>query len=376
MKWRKQTIGDLVTLQRGHDLTESERKEGIIPVIGAAGQSGYHNVARAKGPGMTIGRSGGSIGKVTYVDQDYWPHNTCLYVTDFKGNHPRFIAYFIGTLNLAQLNSGAAQPSLNRNFVYGVTVACPDAQIQHRIASILSAYDDLIENNRRRVALLEKATRTLYEEWFVRFRFPGHEHVKIVDGVPEGWEQQTLDQLSEYINRGITPVYDDDADSLVINQKCIRNRMLDLSYARQQKKEFKPEKQVCKGDVLINSTGEGTLGRVAQVWFDIPNCTVDTHVTIVRPLPEIERYWFGYSILPLEKLFASMSEGSTNQTELKRQKIGQVSIVTAPMKLRREFDEQVQPIVEQITTLARQNDKLAQARNLLLPKLMSGDIEV
>src|SRR5437870_10156914 len=155
MSWHSRTIGDLVALQRGYDLTDAERKDGTIPVIGSADPNGFHDTARVPGPGVTIGRSGGSIGKVTFVEQDFWPHNTCIYVTDFKGNHPRFVAYLLSTIDLAQLNSGAAQPSLNRNFVYGVRVSFPDPLEQGRIVSILSAYDDLIENNQRRMELLE-----------------------------------------------------------------------------------------------------------------------------------------------------------------------------------------------------------------------------
>ena len=174
MTWRKLSLGEVVQFRRGYDLPDQARKPGSVPVIGSAGQNGWHNEARAKGPGVSIGRSG-AIGKVTYTPVDYWPHNACLYVTDFLGNDPRFVHYFLKTKDLRLLNSGAAQPSLNRNFVHTVPVRVPGPNEQATIVSILSAYDDLIENNRRRIALLEKAARLLYREWFVHFRFPGHE---------------------------------------------------------------------------------------------------------------------------------------------------------------------------------------------------------
>ena len=178
-EWRGATLGEFIRLQRGHDLTEIERTKGSVPVIGSAGQNGWHGVARCKGPGVTVGRSGASAGVVTYVAQDYWPHNTVLYVTDFLGNDPLFTAYMLKTLPLMELNSGAAQASLNRNFLYHVPVIVPPPETQHRIASILGAYDDLIEVNQRRIAVLEDMARRLFEEWFVRFRFPGHEAVPI-----------------------------------------------------------------------------------------------------------------------------------------------------------------------------------------------------
>lgn len=92
MRWLSGTLHDLVSLQRGHDLPEYRRQQGSVPVVGSAGPNGFHNEARQRGPGVTIGRSGASIGHVTYVAGDYWPHNTCLYVTDFKGRNKQLEA--------------------------------------------------------------------------------------------------------------------------------------------------------------------------------------------------------------------------------------------------------------------------------------------
>ncbi len=125
MSWRECAVGEFVRFQRGHDLPNQDRKPGDIPVIGSAGQNGWHNEAIASGPGVSIGRSGASIGKVTYTPVDYWPHNACLYVTNFLGNDPRFVYYFLRTKDFTSLNSGAAQPSLNRNFVHAVPVRIP-----------------------------------------------------------------------------------------------------------------------------------------------------------------------------------------------------------------------------------------------------------
>ncbi len=117
-EWRKSTLGDFVVLQRGHDLTDSERRPGTVPVMGSAGQNGFHDTAIAPGPGVVVGRSGASFGRVHYCDKDYWPHNTALYVTDFKGNNPRFAYYFLSAIDFSRYNSGSAQPSLNRNYIY------------------------------------------------------------------------------------------------------------------------------------------------------------------------------------------------------------------------------------------------------------------
>ena len=116
-----------------------------------------------------------------------------------------------------------------------------DINQQRYIASILSAYDDLIENNRRRIQLLEQAARLLYKEWFVRLRFPGHEGVKVKDEVPEGWEKTTVGDVSSSISRGITPKYDEEASGIVLNQKCVRYQRVEMSQARRQSKVVPPK---------------------------------------------------------------------------------------------------------------------------------------
>ena len=144
--------------------------------------------------------------------------------------------------------------------------------------------------------MLERAARLLYQEWFVSHRFPGHEHTRLRNGVPQGWERKTLSELTSFLKRGITPHYDDDAEGLVINQKCIRDGRLNVNLARHQSREFGPDRQIQIGDVLVNSTGEGTLGRTAQVKAPAENCTVDTHVTIVRPNPRTAIHYFGMAV--------------------------------------------------------------------------------
>lgn len=163
------TLGDLVTLQRGIDLPNQNRKPGNVPIMGSFGITGYHDQARCQGPGVTVGRSGASAGTVCYIEQDYWPLNTCLYVRDFKGNDPRFTFYFLQTFNLAGLNSGSAQPSLNRNYIHPVAARFPDPPEQRAISSVLSALDDKIELNRRMNETLEGMAQAIFRDWFVDF---------------------------------------------------------------------------------------------------------------------------------------------------------------------------------------------------------------
>ncbi|MBN1125183.1 MAG: restriction endonuclease subunit S [Sedimentisphaerales bacterium] len=376
MTWRTGTMGDLVALQRGHDLTEADRKPGDVPVVGAAGPNGFHSQPRATGPGVVVGRSGGSIGKVTYVPCDFWPHNTCLYVTDFKGNHPRFVAYLLSTLNLAQLNSGAAQPSLNRNFVYPVNLRFPDPTEQHRIASILSAYDGLIENNRRRIQLLEQAARLLYKEWFVHLRFPGHEHVKITAGVPEGWERRTIPDIievnpKEIVSKGTAIRY------LPMAGLSTSGMTVDL---RESEIRTKPTSvRYRNGDVLLaRITPCLENGKTGFVNFLAPDEIACGSTEFIVLRGRFVSQYFTYCLSRThdfrETAIKSMI-GSSGRQRVQPSCFDDYMIGLAPRFLLDQFDEAVAPIFHQIGILMIQVRRLIEARDIFLPRLMNGEIE-
>jgi type I restriction enzyme S subunit len=159
--------------------------------VSSSGITDHHVDAKVKGPGVVTGRYG-TLGQVFFVESDFWPLNTSLYVQDFKGNDPRFISYFLGQLNFATQNAAGAVPGVNRNHLHAMDVRIPPLELQRRIAGILSAYDELIENSQRRIRILESMARALYREWFVHFRFPGYEGVPRVASalgeIPRGWE--------------------------------------------------------------------------------------------------------------------------------------------------------------------------------------------
>jgi type I restriction enzyme S subunit len=168
-EWLSMPFGDFLSLQRGHDLPEQERIKGDVPILGSFGVTGWHNKSLAKAPGLTIGRSGASFGAATYTERDYFPLNTTLYVTDFKGSHPRFAYYFAEQFDFSAFNSGSAQPSLNRNYINPVEVSIPPFSEQKAIAHILGTLDDKIELNRKTNETLEAMAKALFKSWFVDF---------------------------------------------------------------------------------------------------------------------------------------------------------------------------------------------------------------
>ena len=187
-EWHSSTLGEFVRLQRGHDLTAPEQQPGNIPIMGSAGPNGTHSIALANGPGVVVGRSGASAGRVHFSAVDYWPHNTCLYVTDFLGNSPRFAYYLLQTLDLASFNSGSAQPSLNRNFLYAIPVKIPTRIEQDGIVALLQSLDDRITLLRETNATLEAIAQALFKSWFVDF---DPVRAKMEGRAPEGMDEAT-----------------------------------------------------------------------------------------------------------------------------------------------------------------------------------------
>ena len=261
-----------------------------------------------------------------------------------------------------------------------VAVPAPTFGEQTAIGFVLRAMDDLIENNRRRVELLEQMAQAIYREWFVHFRYPGHEHDELVDSplgpIPSGWEVGSIGDAASYVNRGVAPKYDERATSIVVNQKCVRNGRLGLVQARTQSKAVPADKVIRFGDVLVNSTGVGTLGRVAQLYWDQQNATVDTHVTIVRPHRTTNLDWFGLTMLSLQPEFEAQGVGSTGQTELSRTAIAGQPMVLPPTEVQQRFGTKVHALRQMEIELSSAADRLAAIRDLLLPKLVTGQIDV
>jgi type I restriction enzyme S subunit len=275
---------------------------------------------------------------------------------------------------------GATMPNLNTSILRSVPIEYPPLETQRKIASTLSAYDDLIENNTRRIKILEEMARMIYREWLVNFRFPGHEQVKMVDSslgmIPDGWEVKTLGDVCSVIKRGVSPKYDESSESTVINQKCIRYFRLSLKDSRKHNSKVPTEKYIIQGDVLINSTGVGTLGRVAQVLQDVKDCTVDSHVTIVRPSKSVNADFLGLLLFELQEHFESLGQGATGQTELGREAIANTNVIVADMDIQEKLSATVKPMRRLAKRLAEKNENLRQTRDLLLPKLISGEVAV
>lgn len=380
-EWPTKKIKEFCEFKYGKNLPADKRVDGPYPVYGSSSIASYHEDYLIQAPGLIIGRKG-TVGKVQLSKENYFPIDTTFYVdnTCTKENI-YFLYYFFQLCGFEEMNSDAAVPGLNRNAAVNLKVKLPPKVAQNKIAAVLTSYDNLIENNLKRIKLLQEMAQITYEEWFVRMKFPGHETTVFNEetGLPEGWEKSTLRSLTSFINRGVAPKYVDENGVYVINQKCIREHRINYSDSRltSTKQKIADEKILLPLDILINSTGTGTLGRVAQLFAPKGKTTVDTHVTIVRANETTCPYWLGRSLEALAPFIESLGKGATNQQELGRDDLADIVKLNTPtQELQYKFKKLAEPVYKVISNLLAQNENLKEARDILLPRLMTGIINI
>ena len=319
----------------------------------------------------------GKIAKVSILNNDEVGFGSTEYIV-FRAidgiSDADFLYYlvcspFVRNPAIKSMVGSSGRQRVQVDVVADLNVKVPAIEEQRKIGGILKALDDKIElNNKINNNLLEQAL-AIYKDWFCDYA--------LSDGtLPENWKITTIDAISSLVTRGIAPKYDDSSDQIVLNQKCIRDHTIDISFARRHLPKKINEKWISKGDLLINSTGTGTLGRVAQVWFEVNNMTVDSHVTIVRPKDSILQSYIGFWGLSHESEIEAQHTGSTGQTELPRDRVKAMELPLPDKDTLSKFNELVIPMTSTVISNQEENARLSQLRDALLPKLMSGELDV
>ena len=272
--------------------------------------------------------------------------------------------------NIENMGSGTTFKEVSGNTMKSIKVCVPvDIEEQRRIGAVLSAIDDKIELNTAINENLEQQSQALFKAWFVDFEpFGGI--------MPDDWSECILDSMCSLIIKGITPKYIEHSAQFVINQKCVRNHQIDLSLARCHEPKKVNEKWLQYGDIVVNSTGTGTLGRAAQVLFTPNNMTVDSHVTIIRASKQEYIYYLGLWATSHEHDFEMLQTGSTGQTDLPRERLKQMPVILPSDDILCKFSEIIKPIADIRIKNQQENQSLAALRDTLLPKLMNGEIDV
>ncbi len=326
------------------------------------------------------------IGRSMLIEDDLEDVSFSGFCIRFRPTKPetnsRFLSLFFRTSLfrriLSQQGKGTNINNLNQSILERMVVPFPLPLVQDSITEIASSYDYLIENNRRRIALLEEAARMLYREWFVHFRFPGHEHVKIIDGLPEGWERRTLGEVAEVRlgkmldakkNRGELRPY-----LANVNVRWGGFALTDLRDMRFEENELE-KFGLSSGDIVMCEGGEP--GRCAIWKAQVPGMMIQKALHRIRPRADLD-YLFLYHRLSYMAKSGRLEGFFTGSTikHLPREKLLKAVIEVPPIRLMREFAARATPLEEQIRTLEEAILRASQARDILLPRLMSGEIAV
>ena len=373
-EWKEYKLGDLLKIKYGKD--HKKLGDGDIPIYGSGGIMRTGNAYLSDKPSVLIPRKG-TLSNIFYVEEPFWTVDT-MFWSEINDSIviPKYLYYAIKDYKWDSLNVGSAVPSLTVPVIESVTVSIPSIELQLRISAQLSEIDSKIAVNRRICENLE--AQALFKHWFIDFApFKNGQFVESELGmIPEGWRVGTLEELCSFISRGLSPKYQFGTNELVLGQTCVRNNIVTLNNAREHLPKENSNKYVKKWDVLLNSTGIGSLGRFGVVYFDKTNVCFDSHLTVVRTKEDIYRYYVGRNLLNRQKELENMAVGSTGQTELPKKDVLVMSILIPNSDVLPEFNEIIENIGNCIYTLIEENLRLSTLRDTLLPKLMSGQIKV
>lgn len=428
-EWKEIALGDFLTLKRGYDLPKSKRKNGHIPIISSSGFSGIHNVSMVNGPGVVTGRYG-TIGEVFYVDGEYWPLNTTLYVEDFKDNSPLFAYYLLQTINFYTYSDKAAVPGINRNHIHMARVRVPTSRyVQDEIALILKKIDDKIIKNKNINQLFEQIAQALFKSWFVDFEpvkakiavleaggsqeeatlaamtaisgknadslavfereqpekyaefkttaelFPSAMQESKLGKIPEGWDVDNLGKLVEFnpkrtLKKGISASY------LDMKNVPVKGHSVNEVIFR----EFTSGTKFKNGDTLLaRITPCLENGKTAYVDFLPSENTVgwgSTEFIVMRVKRELPLS-LSYFIARLES-FRTMAiqsmQGTSGRQRADAAVLQNMSWIMPPDALLVKFGTFGDFVIDSNRSRHSQNTQLSQLRDTLLPKLLSGEI--
>ncbi|MFX0578873.1 restriction endonuclease subunit S [Nocardia nepalensis] len=383
-EWNRTTVGEVITLQRGFDITRATQRAGNVPVVSSGGVSSFHDTAAVTSPGVVMGRKG-TLGKVFYLDCDFWPHDTTLWVKDFKGNNPRFVYYFLTTLNFLAMDVGSSNPTLNRNHVHPVPILWPPLLDQNAIASVLGALDDKISSNDRIVDTAERLGSAAFERYFGC----ALDCVTTNDQLPDGWRLSDLGAVSEVIETGRRPKGGvagiDSGVPSIGAESIIRLGEFDFSKVKYVPEDFysKMARGILKsGDVLVYKDGgrPGDFRPHVSMFgngYPFERMCINEHVYRVRLDRNLGQN-FGYYWLSSTPILAEMRRRGTgaaipgiNSTAMKG-----IPVVVPPADRLSDFEVFVGPLVNRVLSAASESRTLATIRDALLPQLISGKLRI
>lgn len=385
---------DFITLHRGYDLPHKKRNKGKIPVISSTGIVDTNDKAKVKGPGVVTGRSG-TIGKVFFENKDFWPLNTTLFVSDFKGNDPLYVFYWLQAFNLRHFVSGSTVPTLNRNDLSYLDVDIPDVNVQKKSVQLLKEIDKKIANNNAISKELESMAKTIYDYWFLQFEFPDKDgklyksnggkmvwNDQLKQNIPEGWKVKDINELCKIVDclhsKKPNYKYESVSSYLLTLENIGKYHLVDNSkkyyISSQDYKKWTSRIEVHEGDFVV--TNAGRAGDIARVPAGIKSA-IGRNLTAIRP-EKISSYYltmFFRSIYMKKQILSNLDLGSFFKS-YNVKSIKKIRILVPDDNTMNIFLKICVPLLKKIEILMKENHKLKSLRDFLLPMLMNGQVTI
>jgi type I restriction enzyme S subunit len=353
--WKNGELGDFVTLKRGFDLPQQKREDGQVPIFSSSGITGTHSTAMVKAPGVITGRYG-TIGEVFYAAKDFWPLNTTLFVEDFHGNDAKFIYYFLKTLEWSKFTSASAVPGINRNTVHKEIASLPDVETQRRIASTLSMFDEKIKINTEINDNLQQQAMSLYAEMFLN---------SSDSNVTSG----TLSDIA-VITMGQSPSgssYNEDGVGEVFYQGRAE---FGFRFPKRRLFTTEPKRMAEAGDVLLS-----VRAPVGDLNIAYERCCIGRGLGAIHSKTDHSSFVL-YTMFALRSQLDVFNGEGTVFGSINRDALNAIPIDIPPVTEIDQFEVVAHPIDELIRANYEENCRLEAIRDSLLPKLMSGEIDV
>jgi type I restriction enzyme S subunit len=401
MSWRNVTLNKICTTQYGYTASATEAPVGpkFLRITDIVSDSiDWETVPHCKidvnlidkyklYPGdIVIARTGNTTGYAKLIREQV-EAVFASYLVRLKINQDSADANFLGRVLeskiykdfVKSIKGGAAQGNANAKTLTLFKLRLPPINVQQKIVSILSAYDNLIENNRRRIHLLEESARLLYKEWFVHLRFPGHEHVKIIDGVPEGWEIRKIADIAETVGGGTpstkVPEYWIDGNIVwFVPSDVTSNNGLSLLDSEKKISEtgFKKSSAKMLPPETILMTSRASIGYFGL--FEKECCTNQGFISLIPRFNDTRMYMLFNLMNRNEEII--LRAGGTTYKEINKSTFRNMDMLMPSKSLLIEFENYVYAFIKQSRSLKKQIKALTQARDILLPHLMNGEIAV
>lgn len=368
-------FSELFSWKSGKPIVEFSK--GSIPIYGSNGIIGYTNKGNFSNK-IILGRVGAYCGSVEYCPNEFYATDNTL-VTTCKEDVISYLyaQYLLKLLKLNNYAGGSAQPLITQNLLKHIKCNIPKIDTQNKIASTLFTYDNLIKNNNKRIKLLEQMAENIYKEWFVRFRFPGHENTEFENGLPERWQIKRLNDFC-YVTDGThdTPKPVELGVPLVTG-KCISFGFIDFNVAynisETDHNKIKKRSGLKSGDILFSNIG--TVGNCCIVDYDREFSVKNVIIFKPKLMRDTAYLYYWMTSTAMQEIFASQTNGASQQfvglTFMRRYKI-----LVPNYDILDAFADKILPIIEQKRLLHQKNLNLIAQRDLLLPRLMSGKLEV